>query len=869
MFKKTVKQIKQEQLEGSFIQKSKKEKFGGKGIGGVYRHKKTGKDYLIKRTRYFDKKAQEEVHWRCWDEILSGSFLKHAGILVPNMFAVVDKDGWTHVASEMIPGVNNCSEMLFKKLPGASKDQVYASLMLHCWLGNRDVINIEGENFVVDSNDRVFHVDLGAALYSGFRSIIGGQDDINFNSNIDPFLLSSEHFGVMTNHKGQKRITENVKSTRNFFAELLDDPIKRKQFYLQGAWKISQFSDQDIEDLVNSSGHTPENKQKRIKVLKERKVTIIQYVQKEYGQHALLEEQMALELQRILHRQGLYKPFAKKGGSDAMVSFRAQYQNALKPDIKINENNTVTILCSNRVNDIQPVFQYLVNKGEHFVVGNQININMPYAQFRAIIQKELIENALQAFFSSFNYTGPGKYKGIYKGDGHKGFRPKIVSDDKSISFALPANCDPQTIKAQVSSVFNIDAVNINIENDILSLSETNLAEFAAHLMENTGVRKTAVVSENEDGQILAGKLELSKKGVSGFATAGGNSEHHFNPLRAAREEGGDEFGYSIQDEAPLIPLGSTLLNKKKNIFLVSPGGTSLFQDQKIGYKEFQDGSIKYYNFSEFRAAYQKDKTKFDRSSVDLYLRHYQREMQKLLDSYGIDNVLVHIGKKPESLGKISFKASLDSSELLGKTIKLNKKIVTLMNELLGKENCSLVKKVSRQSKVGAAADHITRECLEIGEDFNPANLYRVLVNKLKLPVVVQEVDAVENPFEKLRDALIKKVDDYLRWRANKDIDDGRGYKLGFFSKIRHYSQFGQKRAETLKSALQKTEDMKTLIAILQGHLRKDSKLNNHSLDTYLLEEIQANQTLPLKKSFKLAELEERCALRETISQYSM
>lgn len=43
-------------------------------------------------------------------------------------------------------------------------------------------------------------------------------------------------------------------------------------------------------------------------------------------------------------------------------------------------------------------------------------------------------------------------------------------------------------------------------------------------------------SESKEGKILAGKLSLRKKGVEGFATAGGNSNYPYNPLRAAREE---------------------------------------------------------------------------------------------------------------------------------------------------------------------------------------------------------------------------------------------------------------------------------------------------------------------------------------------
>lgn len=84
--------------------------------------------------------------------------------------------------------------------------------------------------------------------------------------------------------------------------------------------------------------------------------------------------------------------------------------------------------------------------------------------------------------------------------------------------------------------------------------------------------------------------------------------------------------------------------------------------------------------------------------------------------------------------------------------------------------------------------------------------------------------------------LIDAINAYLKWRNNKYEPDGRGYALGFFTWLRHFTAFGEKRANALKTSLSSNSICEPIRA-LQEHFKKDSTINNHSLDTYLLESI--------------------------------
>jgi hypothetical protein len=114
----------------------------------------------------------------------------------------------------------------------------------------------------------------------------------------------------------------------------------------------------------------------------------------------------------------------------------------------------------------------------------------------------------------------------------------------------------------------------------------------------------------------------------------------------------------------------------------------------------------------------------------------------------------------------------------------------------------------------------------------------------------------------IQHALFSKINDYIRWSKNKDKDDGRHYALGFFSKWRH-GEFGIKRAEELMRCLSKAGCKKEIIETLRQHFTKDSKLNNHSLDTYLLEAVDNNQDFfKTPGHCNLRNQEERVSLRD-------
>lgn len=122
----------------------------------------------------------------------------------------------------------------------------------------------------------------------------------------------------------------------------------------------------------------------------------------------------------------------------------------------------------------------------------------------------------------------------------------------------------------------------------------------------------------------------------------------------------------------------------------------------------------------------------------------------------------------------------------------------------------------------------------------------------KIVDLVEWNDKVQTPMSKervqleadrlVKQALIHKVNTYLTWRNDKSLSstDGRGYSNGFFTRLRHCSQFGETRAKNLKTALENMITKHDLLMVLTEHFAHHSQLNNHSLDTYLLEGIQDN-----------------------------
>lgn len=82
------------------------------------------------------------------------------------------------------------------------------------------------------------------------------------------------------------------------------------------------------------------------------------------------------------------------------------------------------------------------------------------------------------------------------------------------------------------------------------------------------------------------------------------------------------------------------------------------------------------------------------------------------------------------------------------------------------------------------------------------------------------------------------IENYLAWRGDKHMpEDSRPtqYKLGLFTKLRHWTDFGKNRAEGLRARIIAAKDTGELNQVITEHFSKDSNLGNHSLDTYMLE----------------------------------
>lgn len=86
----------------------------------------------------------------------------------------------------------------------------------------------------------------------------------------------------------------------------------------------------------------------------------------------------------------------------------------------------------------------------------------------------------------------------------------------------------------------------------------------------------------------------------------------------------------------------------------------------------------------------------------------------------------------------------------------------------------------------------------------------------------------------LKKTLIGAVDEYLRWRNNESKETDYQKSSGAFTWLRHYTDFGKNRANDLKNELNKAQDLKTMLDVVQNHFANNSRLHNHSLDSYLL-----------------------------------
>lgn len=727
-------------LDQDFIKKGTKEKKGGAGLGGIYRKKDNGKDYLIKQPS----NSTKTDSFRCHQEILASRLALACGAAVPTMYEVQKKStnqnaNNIYVASEIIQHSADYNAAEIKQLKGNQKQNILSDCVVHAWLCNRDLVNSNGSNFVKDQDGRIYNVDLGQCLLNGFRGKTYKHtepDTYNFNDDpvkLIPFIKTDDPNKFKQKDSANTLIETEVLNKNQLLNLSADNKQEEVSCYLQGVLKIDSLDDDQIKLIVNNSNDTEENKKTIIDGLKTRKQALIKYAEDTYGKFALQEEQAALYIQRIMHQAGVFPVMPSSIKGDSKVSWKAQFQNASKPEVKINDDNSFTLKFSDntQATAAHTVFQQL-NISQNISLQNQTIIinNLNFTEFNKLIIKHMVADRLQILLGSHDiensegYKTPYSPKDPYKGANNTALRPIIDINENSDKITISFDKD------KIPKTKFIELLNTNyglLDNDYEnSTDDTKIIikdhkKFTQLASTKLGARKTAVVSENEQGYILAGKLDPNKKaGKQGFATAGGNSDTPMNPKKAAAEEGNDEFGHTVNPSL-LKPIGSTALDNTPNIFLAPEKATSTTSDKTIGYKEFQDTSIKWYSFEEFRK--QHSTSKFDRSSIEYYLKHYQREIQKKLHELGLNNFIVICSKKPETLGMIYIKPSIpskiDSNQLV--TLEEESKLI----EILTTHSIKYQAK-DKKSKINTSGATLNRNIIEIDKDLNPAILLKKL-----------------------------------------------------------------------------------------------------------------------------------------------
>ncbi|CAM4037159.1 hypothetical protein LEPN108286_01415 [Legionella pneumophila subsp. pneumophila] len=113
----------------------------------------------------------------------------------------------------------------------------------------------------------------------------------------------------------------------------------------------------------------------------------------------------------------------------------------------------------------------------------------------------------------------------------------------------------------------------------------------------------------------------------------------------------------------------------------------------------------------------------------------------------------------------------------------------------------------------------------------------VVKNEMRERKSLEEQNNNRSQAIELRKTLIGAVDEYLRWRNNESKETDYKKSSGAFTWLRHYTDFGKNRANDLKNDLNKAQDLNTMLDILQKHFANNSRLHNHSLDSYLLRAI--------------------------------
>ncbi|WP_115701894.1 hypothetical protein [Legionella sainthelensi] len=116
----------------------------------------------------------------------------------------------------------------------------------------------------------------------------------------------------------------------------------------------------------------------------------------------------------------------------------------------------------------------------------------------------------------------------------------------------------------------------------------------------------------------------------------------------------------------------------------------------------------------------------------------------------------------------------------------------------------------------------------------PSEKIDVITNEMKARKSLEEQNNKHSEAEQLRKTLVGAIDEYLRWRDNKSTEKDYKQSSGYFTWLRHYTDFGKNRADDLNNELNKAQDLNTMIDVLQKHFSNNSRLNNHSLDSYLV-----------------------------------
>ncbi|CAM2944562.1 tetratricopeptide repeat protein [Legionella worsleiensis] len=109
-------------------------------------------------------------------------------------------------------------------------------------------------------------------------------------------------------------------------------------------------------------------------------------------------------------------------------------------------------------------------------------------------------------------------------------------------------------------------------------------------------------------------------------------------------------------------------------------------------------------------------------------------------------------------------------------------------------------------------------------------------SKSNTPKIISKI------YEQQRTIIIAAITNYLAWRNNKSAPDNRGYIVTFFTYLRHFTPFGENRATQLHSFLSDNPLINPM-SVLRTHLMQNSRLMNHSLDTYILEALIEHREL--------------------------